>query len=383
MSSAGQYTHAVGTTSSRIAFLMPVGGSGGVQRVMTNLANGLRRQGLDPVIWCCDVGEGLPGLEGGIEVIDLGMRRLRGDYKVLAAAPTIRRLLKQHQPTILLAAPGFSGQMCVLASRDLSTRTVVMVDNRLSTLRTSSLKHKVFFLSACRTYGHADCVVAAHDAALQDLHEVLPADHAARLTRIYHPIVADDIDAKMLDEVHFERSEGVPAIVAAGRLVPEKGYATLLQAFALVRARRACTLVILGDGPLWDELHQQTRELDVERDVQFAGMVDNVFAYFAHCDLFVLSSEREAFGNVLVEALAAGLPCVATQCESGGPQEILAQGSYGVLVPRHDPAAMADAMMATLDRRTVSVEDARERGRQFSVTSSARHYAQLFRELAT
>ena len=89
-------------------------------------------------------------------------------------------------------------------------------------------------------------------------------------------------------------------------------------------------------------------ELGIGCDVELPGFAPNPLAYMARAAVFVLSSTWEGFGNVLVEALACGCPVVSTDCPSG-PAEILDRGRYGRLVPVGDDAAMAEAILATLD----------------------------------
>jgi glycosyltransferase involved in cell wall biosynthesis len=89
-------------------------------------------------------------------------------------------------------------------------------------------------------------------------------------------------------------------------------------------------------------------ELGLEKDVDFPGFVSNPHAYIARAAAVALSSRWEGFGNVLVEALAAGTPVVSTNCP-GGPAEILENGKFGKLVPVGNAEAFADAILDTLD----------------------------------
>jgi glycosyltransferase involved in cell wall biosynthesis len=139
----------------------------------------------------------------------------------------------------------------------------------------------------------------------------------------------------------------IPTIITVGRLVYQKDHDTLLRAFALARSRLDASLVLVGQGPLQDELTTLARELGISDRVIFAGWQQNPFAWMANADLFVLSSRFEGFGNVVIEAMACGLPVVSTDCPSG-PSEILANGDAGILVPVGDVHAMADAMCAVL-----------------------------------
>jgi glycosyltransferase involved in cell wall biosynthesis len=136
-----------------------------------------------------------------------------------------------------------------------------------------------------------------------------------------------------------------------GRLVPQKDFATLLRAFALVRADRPARLVILGEGPERDRLMLLARELGIENDVLLPGFVTNPFAWVGRASLFVLSSAWEGLPTVLVEALACGTPVIATDCPHG-PRAILEGGDLGPLVPVGDSRKMAEAMRRMLDAPT-------------------------------
>ncbi len=140
----------------------------------------------------------------------------------------------------------------------------------------------------------------------------------------------------------------VPVLVAAGRLAPWKGFSDLIEAAALVNARRPVHLLILGDGPLRDELQGLVDTRGLRDTVQLVGYVENPLKYFAKSDVFVLSSLVEGLPNVLVEAMMCGCTPVSTDCPTG-PSEVLQDGKYGYLVPMRDPIAMAAAIACALD----------------------------------
>jgi glycosyltransferase involved in cell wall biosynthesis len=122
----------------------------------------------------------------------------------------------------------------------------------------------------------------------------------------------------------------------------------LLEAFALLRARRSAKLIILGEGPERAQLEGRVLELGIEGDVDLPGFLQNPYAIMRHAALFVMSSRYEGLPTVLIEAMACGCPVVSTNCPSG-PSEILDQGQFGPLVPVGDVEALANAMMETLD----------------------------------
>jgi glycosyltransferase involved in cell wall biosynthesis len=140
----------------------------------------------------------------------------------------------------------------------------------------------------------------------------------------------------------------MPLILSAGELGTRKDFATLLRAFALLRARRPCRLVIIGRGKQREQLLELADTLGIRKDVDLPGFVENPYPYMAHADLFAFTSRWEGLGLVLVEALALGTPVVSTDCPSG-PSEILQRGRFGPLVPVGDAEALARAMETTLD----------------------------------
>jgi len=141
--------------------------------------------------------------------------------------------------------------------------------------------------------------------------------------------------------------EGPPRIVALGRLHRNKGFGVLLAAAALARDRGLeFELTIAGDGPERTALVIEAEVLRLNDRVRFTGWVEDAAGLLARADLFVLPSIVEPFGLVLIEAMAAGAPVVASEID--GPRDILDGGRLGALVPPDDPEALAEAIIAAL-----------------------------------
>jgi glycosyltransferase involved in cell wall biosynthesis len=165
-----------------------------------------------------------------------------------------------------------------------------------------------------------------------------------------------------------------PRILTVGNLKPEKNHPLLLRAFAKM-AHPDARLMLLGQGTSAAALRALASELGIANRVILAGFHTDPSPFYATADLFVLSSDHEGFGNVIVEALSFGLPVVSTDCPSG-PAEILGGGRWGRLVPVGDAAALARAMDETL-AAPVDRDALRRRAADFAPEIAARKYLEL------
>lgn len=165
-----------------------------------------------------------------------------------------------------------------------------------------------------------------------------------------------------------------PVLLAIGRLVRQKGHDVAVRALPAIRSAHAgAVLVVLGDGPLRAELTGLAAALDVADALLLPGRADDVRPWLARADLLVHPSRWEGFGLVLLEAMLAGLPVVASRVSA--VPEVVVDGRTGVLVPADDPAALAGGVLRVLaDPATAGAFGAagRERARgRFSVDAMA------------
>jgi glycosyltransferase involved in cell wall biosynthesis len=205
-------------------------------------------------------------------------------------------------------------------------------------------------------YPLADGLGAVSEAVMDDLRTKIGVSSTLPMRVVPNPVDADRV-RRLAGPVQDLESD-TARFVTVGRLARQKNHALLVNAFRRVLRRRpSAHLTIVGSGPLEQEL--RSLAADLGEAITFVPQVDNPFPLIASGDTFVLSSEEEGFGLVLVEAMALGVPVVATDCP-GGVREVLADGRSGLLVPPGDPGALADAMLEATDNESLR---ARLRGR--------------------
>jgi glycosyltransferase involved in cell wall biosynthesis len=195
-----------------------------------------------------------------------------------------------------------------------------------------------------------------------------------RVRTIYNPAAPAPFPEPLSPDALAARPK---TIIALGRLVPDKDFVTMLRAFARLGDRDA-RLVILGEGPERARLETEAKSLGVAGQVDMPGFESDVAARLDAARVFALSSRREAFGLVCVEALAHGLAVVATDC--GGPAEILVTAAHGTLTPVGDVDALARALTAALgDPGDPAPRQAR--AREFSLDAARDRYDALIGEV--
>ncbi|HWA47896.1 MAG TPA: glycosyltransferase [Dongiaceae bacterium] len=387
--------------------------AGGVQRSTMNLAGELIRRGHRIDIVCCtDKGAGRAMMPVEAALWPL-RRQTRLGYAPLAwrAQPAARRLmmkpvilplfpqkamfylpalaayLAEQRPDALISADTYCNIGAIWARElaGVNTRIVVSERNTLSVQlqrpeRRNAWRWRHVPQLIGATYPLADGIVSVSDGVGDDLSALCGVPRHA-ITTIYNPVhFGTGLEQRAAEPVEHPwlQPGEPPLLLAVGRLVKPKDFATLIRAFAILRHMRPARLLILGEEQERGErarLLSLARALGVGADIDLPGAVANPYAYYRRAAVFVLSSYREGLGNVLIEALACGCPVVSTDCPHG-PVEILENGKYGRLVPVGDADAMAAAIAATLDA-PLPRDFLRERGAAFSADRAAAAYLAL------
>ncbi len=348
---------------------------------MLHLAQGLADRGLKTDLVLAEAeGDYLKQVPTNVRIVDLQSKF----PVVLSKTMALQRHLQQEQPTVLFSALDIASS-CLWAkwSARVPTRVVMCIQTYLSG---QFQEHQPNTMGKLRPklvkwlYPKSDGLVAASRGTAEDLAQItsLPLE---RIRVIYNPVVTPEVLAKSREPIEhpwFLPGEP-PVILGVGRLVGQKDFFTLIKAFAEVRQQRPARLMILGEGEQRVQLETLIRELRLDADVSLPGFVDNPYAYMANASVFALSSKFEGFGNVVAEAMATGTSIVSTDCPSG-PAEILADGTYGKLVPIADPSALATAILETLNH-PISPDVLRRRSLEFSTDRVVDQYMEVLEKM--
>ncbi|WP_323165588.1 glycosyltransferase [Pseudomonas bubulae] len=196
-------------------------------------------------------------------------------------------------------------------------------------------------------------LLGVSDAVRDDMRKCLPKWPAGRINTLYNRIDIDAVQAGQLSGTPAREALGLSVdgfiVGNVGRLHPDKDQATLIRGFALALPNLPTDsqLVIMGKGRLEEDLKELSNELGIGDQVLFLGQVPDARRYFRAFDVFALSSDHEPFGMVLLEAMAAGVPLLATAC--GGAKEVVE--GVGILFPLGDAEHLAHGLqhLAQLD----------------------------------
>jgi len=318
-------------TRYKILFYVPSLGDGGGERLWAALATAFHNAGHE-VIFAQDFAadDARHILDPDIELVTLG-------HTHRFAVRNLARLLKKQRPDVALSAIAGSN-LKLITARILSGAPTKIIQTfhghqewksgwlSYATARVLPLTSRM----SART-------VAVSDPLRKDL--VGSWRSAPRKTVfVANPV---SLPATVKQPTYEELSARAPMILAVGRLSPDKDYATLIKAIAHLRNRDA-HLTILGKGPEENAIKDLIEQLGLEKQVRLKGYVAEPWSYFERAKCLALPSKTESFGNVIIEALAHGLPVVAT--ETDGPKHILNSPNLGTRVPIGDEKAMASAL---------------------------------------
>ena len=317
---------------------------GGAERVMSLMANYWADIGWEVTLITLDsLDSDFYLLHPPVKRVAMGLMRESSNVLFairhnLVRFAQLRKKIVSSRANVVISFMEKTNVLTLLATRGLGVRVIVSE-------RTDPAHYvvgKVWNWLRHVTYPWADIVAVQSNQVKQWLEEIVDK---AKIVVIPNPINYDHNErnyASLNDLIGGKKDKR--SIVAMGRLGFEKGYDLLLKAFAkTTHLNPEWRLIIIGEGEERESLQRIANDLNIREKCFFPGRVNNAMQLLKDADLFVLSSRFEGFPNVLLEAMACGLPVISFDCPSG-PREIIRDGMDGVLVPSENIDALAETM---------------------------------------
>lgn len=332
--------------NGHIALLLPDLRAGGAQRVLLLLARAFaaRHLRVDLVLALAD-GELLDEIPTGVRFVPLVKRMPRLGRVALAIESLFGfvRYLREHQPDVVLSSITGTNLLAVWGHRmaRVSSRLVL---REAATLE--NLPHLLYQVAMRRSYHYADRIIALSDPMRMQLVTKLGLS-SSKIVLIRNPVDAQRIASLSSKPLPEDFDANHPFFLAVGRLVPQKDYVTLIDAFNEVAKNLPVRLVVLGDGPERASLESYVQELSLGNRVEFRGFESNPYRWMNKATCLVLASRWEGYPNVVLEARSLGLPVVMTEYDSSAH---LVGGTCAMYAPVRDPVALANCMIDVFSR---------------------------------
>lgn len=300
-------------------------------------------------------------LPDSIKPIILSNSRKNGIRKLLElpiVAYQLSNIIKKYKTDVVLSFLYRPNYVSLLAKVfGAKHKSIINIRSTTSRYLNEGLLGKINLFLIKSLFNKADLIISNSKGVDEDLKSIM---HITTDTKVIHnPVDIEYINAKIdiCKDIAFDFKDNIQYIISVGRLIPLKRNEDLIDAFSEIqRDNPALELIFVGDGILKKELIDYCKQLSIHNKVHFLGNVSNPFYYLNRSDLFVMTSEIEGFPNVLVEAMACGLPVISSDCKSG-PREIIKDETYGLLYPVGDVNILIDKMnfylYDNIDRKTI------------------------------
>lgn len=352
------------TPRTRILYVIGTLERGGAETQLVELASGLDRARFEPTV-CCLAGGGPLAATLAARGVPVEIVAAASEPRRLRALLGFSRLLRRVRPDVVHGHLYWGNVAAALGGRLFGVRAVV--GSRLNLARPPPPARRALGRLA-NAWTH---LVIANSEAVRHA-----ATRVEGLTEERLMVIHNGVDCSRFDVAPDPRLRDSLGVAGAGPLVTvvanlrrSKGHAVFLQAWAsVVRALPRSRALLVGGGPLHDELENRAAALGVRSSVHFLGARHDVPALLALTDVVAHASLREGFPNAVLEALAAGRPVVAT--DAGGTREAIVDGRTGLLVPPGDASALEAGLMRLLS----NPDEARALG-----DAGRRHVAVRFR----
>lgn len=338
---------------SRICFVLPSLNGGGAERAAVHILNNLSPDRWDRSMFLFSrTGPYLDEIDPSITLESAHSESRLAQWRAL------RAFVSRTRPQVVVSFLSYFSVLTAVHAAAVGARVVFNQQTPMSAFLADGdypwrrgWRRTVFDLATRTGYAAANLIITTSKGVADDLVTAFGV-RRDKIAVVPNPVDLDAVReaARESIEPSFERAWQRPVIVAAGRLAEAKNYPLLIDAMAALRQRIDARLFILGTGDEEAAIRARIRERGLESSIILCGFQKNPWKYIAKADVFALTSRYEGFGNVLIEAMACGVPVVATA--SAGTRDIVRHGVDGLLVEQHEPAAFAEAIASLVTDET-------------------------------
>lgn len=330
--------------SKTICIVAPSLQGGGIERALSTLSSHFVERRHKVVYIACRAGKHFYELNPQVifrepSFVHTASSRLKllNYYKTIRF---VRKQLKEFKPDTILSFGDIINPLALLANRGLNYP--IYISDRISPKQYLG-RFKNFMKQI--TYRKATGIIAQSSFAAEYKRQVFGNNINLR-------VIPNSL--RKIDSYDVEKKNWV---IGVGRLSHEKGYDRLIEAFAKIKGHDEWNLVLVGDGPVREQLEQQAKTLGIENRVEFLGMRKDVDLLLSESKIYVIPSRCEGFPNALCEAMASPLPCIAFDSIAA---DLIDNHVNGVIVTDGDIQGLADEMIAMMDNEKIREKYAAE-----------------------
>lgn len=342
----------------KVVFLIPSNVAGGAERVLTSLANQFANAKHDIWLIQFDSESDFYSLDESVHIVCFGIDAgTRKGLKKWMLFPeyylSLKRVLRQVNPDAVVSFLFLTNVVGLLCCKKL--KIPIVLSERNDPNEYGSKQKTVMKL----LYPHADGFVCQSEIIKEYIHEWYGIGNAT--------VIANPLNRSQVGLIKKEKRN---AIIAVGRLIPQKNFALLVDSFAEVADEfPSYSLTIYGEGPLREDLESQIKEYGLEKRIKLPGTIKEAIKLNNDAKIFVLSSKFEGYPNVLAEAMANGLLCIASDVASGTARQLITHGENGFLFPVGDKDALVSLLRSVMSCQIDDYEIAKRATEIYGTTS--------------
>lgn len=322
--------------SRKLLFYINTICTGGAERVISNLASIFSIKGYQVILVTSFCGDEEYELDPNVKRLYLEKKEIKQSYfkRNISRILKLRDICKKESPNIVISFMAEANCRALIATLGLSIKNIISVRND------PNYEYNGYVGKIIGRYllPIADgCVFQTEEAK-----KWFPSKLQKKSRIIFNAVKEE------FYQVKYKPISG--NIVACGRLEKQKNFSMLIDAFADLSKRHSeIKLLIYGEGSQKKNLERQVERLELKEKIILAGKTQDIPKVLSNASIFVLSSKFEGMPNVLMEAMAVGVPCISTDCPCGGPKMLIRSEENGILVKNNDVFALINAIEDLLD----------------------------------